>query len=86
MGVTVISCPKLRNSLAQILAFNVVVTRASIGKDMEQKMSPGQSFDWTRATPVKGSPERVWITEVTGPCTVASTPVVPIGEVLTGAS
>ena len=86
MGVAVISCPKLINSLAQILAFNFVVTRASIGKDIEQKMSPGLSFGWARATPVKGSPERVWITEATDPCTVASAPMGQLGEVLTGVS
>ena len=86
MGVAVISCPKLINSLAQILAFNFVVTRASIGKDIEQKMSPGLSFGWARATPVKGSPERVWITEATDPCTVASAPMAQLGEVLTGVS
>jgi len=43
IGVTVISCPKLINSLAQILAFNLVVTRASMGRDIELKMSLGLS-------------------------------------------
>ena len=86
MGVTVISCPKLINSLAQILAFNLVVTRASMGRDIELKMSPGLSCGWAIATPVKGSPERVWITEATDPCTVASGPVGKLGEVFTGAS
>jgi hypothetical protein len=81
MGATVISCPKLVNSLAQILAFNFVVTRASIGKDMEVNISLGWSCGWARATPVKGSPEREWITEATDPCTV-----VKLGEVLTRAS
>ena len=40
LGVTVISCPKLINSLAQLLAFNFVVTRASIGNDIEQNYVP----------------------------------------------
>lgn len=76
MGVTVISCPKLINSLAQILAFNFVVTRASIGNDIEQNMSPGLSFSWARATLVKGSPDSVWTTEATDP--VASAPMAPL--------
>lgn len=75
VGVTVISCSKLINSLAQILAFNFAVTRASIGKDIEVKMSLGLSCGWARATPVKDSPERVWLTEATDPCTVASVSV-----------
>ena len=83
MGVAVISCPKLMNSLAQILAFNLAVTRASMGRDIELKMSPGLSCGWARSTPVKSSPERVWITEATDPCTVASE---KLGEVFTGAS
>lgn len=86
MGVTVISWPKLINSLAQIFAFNLAVTRASIGRDIELKMSLGLSCGWARATPVKGSPERVWITEATDPCTVASAPIGKLGEVFTGAS
>jgi len=49
-------------------------------------MSRGLSCAWARATPGKGSPERVWITEATDPCTVASAPVRKLGEVFTGAS
>ena len=86
MGVTVISWPRLINSLAQIFAFNLAVTRASIGRDIELKMSPGLSCGWARATPGKGSPERVWITEATDPCTVVSAPIGKLGEVFTGAS
>ena len=72
MGVTVISCPKLINSLTQILAFNLAVTRAS-------------KLTWARATPLKGSPERVWIIEATDPCTVACASIGKLGELLTGA-
>ena len=86
MGVTVISCPKLINLLAQILAFNLAVTRASIGKDIELKMSPGLSCGWARATPVKASHDKGGITEATDPCTVASAPMAELGKLLTGAS
>ena len=86
LGVTVISCPKFINSLAQILAFNFVVTLALIGKDTEVNISPGLSYGWATATPVKGSPERACITEATDPCTVASASRVTLGEVLTRAS
>ena len=67
LGVTVISCPKFINSLAQTFAFNFVVTLASIGKDTEVNISPGLSYGWAGATPVKGSPERECITEATTP-------------------
>jgi len=35
---------------------------------------------------VKGSRERIWITEATDPCTVASALIGKLGEVFTGAS
>ena len=53
---------------------------------MEVNISFGRSCGWARATPVKGSPEREWMTDATDPWTVASAPVVKLGEVLTRAS
>ena len=55
-------------------------------RDIELKMSLGLPCGWARATPVKGSRERIWITEATDPCTVASAPIGKLGEVVTGAS
>jgi len=82
----VIIYPKLINSLAQILTLNLVVNWALTGRDIELKMSLGLPCGWARATPVKGSRERIWMTEATDHCTVASAPIGKLGEVFTGAS
>jgi len=85
----VIICPKLIDLLAQILALNLVVTRALIGRDIELKMSlglPCNSMWLGQSHPSEKPRERIWITEATDPCTVASAPIGKLGEVFTGAS
>ena len=70
------SKPKSKYSRAHILALSLAGTRQSMERLVGVKTSLGLTCPGGGAPTPKGSPERLWRTDATDPCTLASAPAV----------